>query len=202
MKLNEIMITNQGTGMHDALEATEKLGADCGLGKKEILHLRLLAEELFGMAQSIAGNLEGEYWVVQEGTKYEIHLESEVELTKEMHKRFIDVSTQGENAAAKGFMGKLRNMIAVAMLPKEDGASMLSMGLMSMGSPTGMRVENMDYMWSMNQYRTAVDQNRSADSKAEEAWDELEKSIVASIADEVKVHIVGSSVEITIIKTF
>lgn len=88
------------------------------------------------------------------------------------------------------------------MLPKEDGASMLSMGLMSMGSPTGMRVENMDYMWSMNQYRTAVDQNRFADSKAEEAWDELEKSIVASIADEVKVHIVGSSVEITIIETF
>jgi hypothetical protein len=202
MKLDEIVITNQGTGMHDALEATEKLGTDCGLGGKEILHLRLLAEELFGMAQSIAGELEGQYWVVQEGSRYEIHLKSEVELTKEMHKRFIDVSTQGENAAAKGFMGKLRNMIAVALLPKEDGASMLSMGLMSMGSPTGMRAENLDYMWSMNQYRTAVDHNRSADEQAEAAWDELEKSIVASIADEVNVHIKSSQVEITIIKTF
>ena len=201
MKLNEMVISNHEAGMQDALEATEKLGEDCGLGKKQILHLRLLAEELFGMTRSIAGKAEGQYWVEQEGSRFEIHFNSEVDMTKEKHKRFIDVSTSGENAAAKGFMGKLRNMIALSMLPKEERASMLSMGLIPMDSPSGTSTENVDFMWSMNQYKSTVNQNRSTNEQAKEAWDELEKSIVSSLADEVIVHIVGSLVDITIIKT-
>ena len=37
---------------------------------------------------------------------------------------------------------------------------------------------------------------------ADEAWDELEKSIVANLADEVTVNIVGNAVKIVITKTF
>ena len=38
------------------------------------------------------------------------------------------------------------------------------------------------------------------DSAAKEAWDELEKSVVAKVADDVKVSIRGRVVEMTIIK--
>ena len=42
--------------------------------------------------------------------------------------------------------------------------------------------------------------SRGGESK--EAWDELEKSIVANLADEVSVNTVSSTVEITISKAF
>ncbi len=58
MKTPEILVSSFGAGMAEALEATEKLGADSGLGRKEILRLRLLAEELIGMMRGIAGNIE------------------------------------------------------------------------------------------------------------------------------------------------
>ena len=55
-----------------------------------------------------------------------------------------------------------------------------------------------NYSWSMNTYAASVNKNRS---EREEAQDELEKSIVANIADEVKVNIVGSDVEVVVYKS-
>ena len=40
----------------------------------------------------------------------------------------------------------------------------------------------------------------SLDAAAKEAWDELEKSVVAKVADDVKVAIRGRTVEMTIVK--
>ena len=43
---------------------------------------------------------------------------------------------------------------------------------------------------------------RRDDAGAREAWDELEKSIVANLADEVEIYIQGSHVELVIYKKF
>ena len=56
--------------------------------------------------------------------------------------------------------------------------------------------------WSMKKYRSSVDEARDTNGRPAEAWDELEKSIVASIADEVTVRIKDSGVAITIEKAF
>ena len=200
MEQIEFIVTSRGEGIQEALAATEKLGVDSGLSIKENLRLRLLAEELFGMVRSIVGDMEARYWVEHEGKSFVLHLGSEVELTQETRRQLIAVSTQGENAAAKGFMGKIREMIAVALLPRESGASLLSglsLGLMSMASPSANT-----YRWSMSQYKEAVNSERARNAEAEAAWDELERSIVASIADEVSVLVAGSSTEIIIFKTF
>ncbi len=202
MRSDVIIVTSQGSGMLEALAATEKLGAESGLDRKENLRLRLLAEELFGMVRSIVGDVEARYWLEQEDSRFEIHLQSDVEMTQETRRQLIAVSTQGENAAARGFMGKLRDMIAAALLPSEEGPSMLSLGFMTMGSPGGMRAGGGGCDWTLSKYRSEVENGRSRGGAAEDAWDELEKSIVASIADEIRVRVKGSAVEITIAKTF
>ncbi len=207
MECIEFVVTSQGEGMQEALAATEKLGIDSGLEKKQNLHLRLLAEELFGMVRSIVGGVKARYWVEQEGKSFVIHLQSDVELTQEMRKQLIAVSTQGENAAAKGFMGKLRDMISVALLPKESRPHLsgLSLGLMtiaSSSSPSAQQAAAEVFRWSMQQYKDTVSAKLSESEEAREAWDELEKSIVASIADEVGVRVVGQTVEVTIAKAF
>ena len=54
--------------------------------------------------------------------------------------------------------------------------------------------------WSMIKYEDALSNREKAnDDSAKEAWDELEKSVVAKVADDVKVSIRGRMVEMTII---
>ena len=57
------------------------------------------------------------------------------------------------------------------------------------------------YTWSMEDYRDQLRQHRELDQRdSQEAWDELERSVVAKLADDVKVSIRGRNVEMTIIK--
>ena len=78
----------------------------------------------------------------------------------------------------------------------------LSLGLMSTGGPVGYNAAMDSYVWSMNRYKSEVEGSVEENSEAADAWDELEKSIVANLADEVSVKIVGNEVEITIFKAF
>ena len=116
-----IQVSSRGDGMEEALAATETAGKESGLSRKETLHLRLLAEELFGMVRSLAGQAEGRYALEREEKRFLLRLSAAVTMTQELRKQLIAVSSQGENAAARSFMGKIRDMIAAALLPREDG---------------------------------------------------------------------------------
>lgn len=57
------------------------------------------------------------------------------------------------------------------------------------------------YQWSMEDYRKQLRQYREQNAEgSQEAWDELEKSVVSRVADDVKVSILGRTVEMTIEK--
>ena len=205
MNTAEIRITSLGEGMEEALAATERLGLDSGLGHKENLRLRLLAEELIGLMRGITGSVEACYMGRQEERKFELSLSADVRMTQELRQQLLAASTSGKNAAAKGFMGRIRDMVAAVMLPdneESDEVSGLSLGLMSLGSPARYNVGVSAYAWSMSKYMSEVRRSREKDADAEDAWDELEKSIVANLADEVSVKIEGSHVEIVITKAF
>lgn len=208
MKTKEIIIASSGQGMDEALLETERIGVESGLTPKEVLRLRLLTEELFGMMRSILGLVLARFQVEEENNTFSIRLDSTVQMTQEMRKQLMSVSSEGRNAAAVGFMGKLRDMISVALLPNESGLSILSgfsMGMMSTVRNTdaiARQANEKMFSWSMSKYKSEVEGLRDEDREAEEAWDELEKSIVANIADEVSVLVQGSDVKIIITKAF
>ena len=205
MTTAEIKVTANGEGMEEALSATEKLGLDSGLSHKENLRLRLLAEELIGLMRGITGSVEAVYLARLEGRKSELSLSADVSLNQEMRKQLLAASSSGKNAAAKGFMGRIRDMVATILLPEngESGeVSGLSLGLMSLGGPARYTAGVNAYAWSMSKYMSEVRSSCEQDEDAAKAWDELEKSIVANLADEVTVKIVGSLVEINITKAF
>ena len=114
MKTEKMTITNQEALLREALDVTENLGTTSGLDQKEKLHLRLLAEELIGLMRGVTDEASAAYWVEQEGRQYILHLATEVKLNKKMREQILAVSSTGENAAAKGFMGKLKDMVAAA----------------------------------------------------------------------------------------
>lgn len=205
MTISGIKVTTRGEGMEEALAATEKLGLDSGLSHKENLRLRLLAEELIGLLRGISGDVEADYQARQEGKKFVLSLNADVRMTQDMRKQLLAASSSGKNSAARGFMGRLREMVAAILLPENgdsDEVSGLALGLMSLGGPARYTAGVNAYAWSMSKYMSEVRSSREADEDAADAWDELEKSIVANLADEVSVKIVGSTVEISIAKAF
>lgn len=202
MKTDVIHVSSSGKGMNEALAQAEAAANYKSLSKKDAIRMRLLAEELLGMFRSIAGKTEADFWVEDENKSFELHLISDTQMTTDKRKKLISVSTKGENAAAKGVMGKLRDLFAKAIEPDDDDSPSYFMGgwmAPSLGS-SSMPVmgEVGAELWSLNQYKLSLKNKQ----ENKEEWDELEKSIVASIADEVKIYIRGENTEMVIFKKF
>ncbi|MBO7519808.1 MAG: hypothetical protein J6T73_03430 [Clostridia bacterium] len=201
METERIVVTSEGFRFDEALAVTENLGNKAGLDKKSVLHLRLLAEELFGMLRGIAGEVEANYWIENDEKNFEIHMKSEVNVTDEMRKQFLSAASSGKNAAAAGFMGKIRVMIADTLLTAKEALpyAMINAAAAYTG---GGNYEEAAYVWTMSSYRDEIQRNIEKSKEASKAWDELEKSIVANIADDIKVSIAGKKVDITVYKAF
>jgi len=201
MKTELISITPAGAGKDKALELTEKTGAFCGLDHKSALRLRLLSEELIELMRTFTGELKGDFWLEAKDSTVEVHLKTEIPMDQQTKKELLSVSSTGKNAAAKGFMGKIRDMISTATLPEDPETKAMTeqaLGLMALGCQAGSYSGS--YSWSMSSYVASIEKAEAI--QAQEAKDELEKSIVANLADDVTVHIVNSNVEIAIYKSF
>ena len=81
----------------------------------------------------------------------------------------------------------------------EYGAGILDYG--TLGMVDGGMSQAL-YSWSMQKYKEGVAGTKTGDKAAAEAWDELEKSVIANIADEVRVGVRKGSVELVIVKDF
>ena len=58
----------------------------------------------------------------------------------------------------------------------------------------------LDFEWSMTAYQDELRRQSLRDERAREMWDELEKSVVTHVADDIKVAIRGQKAEMIIIK--
>lgn len=196
MRIAEINVSSQGEGVSEALAETEKLGTDISLEKKELMHLRLAAEELINILKSYNYDLKALYRAALEERKFALSLETDVMMTQEMYNELIAVSSKGKNESARGFMGRLKELIGISLLPSEKrptAMSGLSLSLMSMGSPAGYHSDSESTRWSLQNYRRNAEDEQIA---------ELEKSIIASIADDIAVAVDGDHVKITVYKQF
>lgn len=202
MKTEIISVYASGDGRDKALELTEKTGAFCGLDHKSSLRLRLLSEELIELIRPFTDKIHGEFWLESEDNEVQIHLKTDIPMDLQTRKELLAVSSSGKNSAAKGLMGKIREMIASVTLPDDPETKEMTdqaFSLISIGSQMGAHYDGA-YSWSMTAYMNQVNSIDNDDGK--EAQDELERSIVANLADEVTVSIVGSEVEVIIFKSY
>ena len=191
MKTDIITISNDGTNMEDALAQVEKVSAYKGLSPKDTMDLRLLAEETMALMRAVTGNVNGEFWMEDEEQLYTLHLKVRTLMDQKKREQLLSTSTSGKNEAERGFMGKIRSFFEPS-----SSVPMFSAGLGG-GSPQMYQ----SYVWSMEDYKDQLRQyNEENQDEAKEAWDELEKSVVGHLADDVKVSIRGRIVEMTIAK--
>ena len=191
MKTDVILVSSKGSGIQAALTQTAEVTAYKGMTHKDALHLRLLAEEMMSMLGSIAGNVLGKFWIEDDGGIYQLHLLAETDMSADQRRQLVSAASSGRNEAHRGIMGKLRSFFE----PHDDLPVFYDVGM----GPTSDVVD--DTAWSMRAYREEIERYLHENRKgAADAWDELEKSVVAHVADDVKVSIKGRTVEMTIFK--
>ncbi len=209
METNRISIGKDEKGRKQVLLETEKFVEYNVLDKKTAFHIRLLAEETLGMVAAITEEFNAKFWLEMDQRHIcKLHLTASTDMDFYKKRQLIDVATNKKNASAKGFMSKIGDMIEktlynlneVNTLEAQYGYGPLMYGSMGMGDIDNVTTNTMIYMWSMKEYQEGLETAREEDQEAGEAWDELEKSIVASIADDVIVGVKGDKVEMIIIK--
>ncbi len=207
MKSNICKLNEDLSCLEAVLAEVEKVTGYNGLEGKKALRLRLLAEELCGMLPGLVQNFSGEFWAENDGDIYELCVKLKADdMSLELRDELVSVSKSGKNAAAKGIMGKIRAVAETMLLAATDPSVTVPEGEFydyhgfNMGFgyvDTSIAVETgYMYSWSLFNYKTAVEENEDV------AYAELERSIVAKLADDIIVGVRGNNVEIKVKKSF
>ena len=207
MKSNICKLNEDLTCLNTVLSEVEKVTAYNGLEDKKALRLRLLAEELCGMLPGLIENFNGNFWAENDGDDYKLHVELKADdMSIDLRDELISVSKSGKNAAAKGVMGKIRAVAETMLLAAFDPTLQtipagdfydyhgFNMGFGYMDPSIAVDRGYM-YSWSLFDYKTAVEEK-------EDEYAELERSIVAKLADDIIVGVRGKNVEMVVKKSF
>ena len=164
------------------------------LTSKQELRLTLLAEELAEMIPKLLEYGDGEFFIENKGADYEIHIKVHASELLNFDKRdkLLSVSKSGKNAAATGIMNKII-IVAESLI---SGYNDAPVGINEYSNNFVTLGMDMDpYYWSLKKYRSGSVENT-------EAWDELEKSIIANLSDDVTVGFIKGTAEIIVKKSF
>ncbi len=181
----------------DANEIMKEFAEKNGITGKDYYHLGLLTEETLNMANQILHVYDGELWVEGTAAGYEIILEAAV------HERNGEKAVP--TASPEGFMAKIAEMMNCSYMFEnitdmpEELAGMLP-DYMSYGMQKEKEAHAWAGRWSLSAYRNNLRNRQEENPKAEPALDELEKSIVAHLADDVTIGIHGHRIRLVISK--
>ena len=208
MQTDQIKLNSTENDIAQALEEAERFSAYSGLTGKSAIHVRLLTEEALGMVRGILGDNPAQFWLesVKKGKKRlcRICITVQTDVNPNRRQELLDMSSSGRNAAAVGIVGKIRNIIELGMQGYDEaarfqgdyGVAAANYAVMGMVYPDA----SLDaFYWSLDTYKEQASKLENK-REAEKVWDELEKSVVSKLADEVRVGIRRSKVELVVEK--
>ena len=194
MKSNICKIDNGTKDLEAILKESERVATYNGLTHKQTLQLRLLCEEIDGMLPNIIDDFEGKLWIDFENGVCKVNISIVIpEFNTEKKGELICIANNKKNAAAVGIVGKIRNVIENFFFNEDvKTAFEASSGILCLAG----ECLDYSYYWTLDHYRSTVNKEQA------EAWDELEKSVIASVADDVIVGVKGNQADIIIVKKF
>jgi hypothetical protein len=190
MKSEIVKISRDVDNLNKILVETQKTAEYKSLDAKQAIRMRLIAEEFVGMLKELSQDFDGEFWIESENLSFsfvaQIYINEVMDL--QTKRRFIEVSSAKKNST-KGIMGKIRDVVENLLYPEN---AMYSSSFVAYQLESAVLLND---QWTLNRYKDAERNNA-------EPWDELEKSIIANLADDVIVSVKGNNVEIAIMKKF
>ena len=193
MKTDKLWINGNIRRNSEVNDILADFAGKAGIAGKDFVHMNLLAEETLGMANQLLNDFDGEIWLETTAEGYEIILEADVRENREG-----TVPAQDEPA---GFMAKIAELLNCSFMFEnaaempENLAGMLP-DYMSYGLRDSAESPAWAGTWSLSAYRSRLQHQPGSGINL----DELEKSIVGSLADEVTVGIQGRRIRLVISK--
>lgn len=176
MESEHVAITDLKHQIDRAFEVLDIFVFDARMDDKDAMKLRLLCEETLGLAMSIFETAHLSFWLSGDAKKTFVHLKTIKYLENAQKQKLLSVSTTGENVAYRGFMGKIHSLFA---------------------NPAELSSK-----WTLKDYRESLKSRAHEDEDAKQAAEDMERSIVANIADDVEVSMMDDMVEMVITKAF
>ncbi|MBQ6347470.1 MAG: hypothetical protein IJI71_07920 [Clostridia bacterium] len=208
MVSDKFMVNSDAGRMAAARYAADNYAWHAGLDRHDTLRLNLLVEETLGMVKAMVNDFYGQLWFSGDDSACEIHLEATANMDSGRRQELISVSSSGKNAAAKGFMGMLGDVISGALhnmgraVDTACSESAMSGNIIVPEGAGNPNLYDLTPVWTLDQYRANVEKGRLGSDVLEQAKQDLEKSIVANLADDIVVGVKGDRIELVITKRF
>ncbi len=213
--MESFTIFADGSGDQTAavLQEAMAFAKDQDLTRKEALRLRLLSEEMLGLLSGITNNnFDSMFWIEGEYPECWLHLKARIDMTADTRAELLASSSSGKNAAAVGIAGKIRDMITAGILELYDPSIVYdesSAFFFDAGTPDSENDEEPG-TWNLSKYRETISELYDDGNAYEfggteddyEPMQELERSVIANLADDVSVSIENNNVEIVVYKVF
>ena len=203
MKTNVISIYGDLKGQSETMQEAERFSEYHHLTGRNAMYIRLLTEEAVSLVHGIIPDFKGRFWLESEQTEKKllcrICVSADTTVTEGQEEELLSVSTSGKNEDAKGILGKIRQLFRWSMQQTDAEAYAQSniIGEWYQMGNYGTHDVNKAVYWSLSNYRNTIEDNPEENT---EERDELEKSIIAKLSDEVKVGIRSDKAEVIIEK--
>lgn len=208
MQSEKVTLYNRNDSVEKALSVADEYIKGLSVSPKAALRIRLLVEETLGMVRAMVGDFSSEFWLESDEKETRIRMEVSTYMNAEKKSSLLSLSKSGENVLAKGFMGMISDIIENGMLNFDSVMSLhqsyspgtVNYAYMGMGMMGDMSGADFSYMWTLQNYRDSLSDMVDDDvPQAAEAWDQLEQSIVASLATDVIMGVKSDEASMTIV---
>ena len=163
-----------------------------GLNVKQKNSLCLLTDEMFSMIKELLKVDAPDFSILIDGNRYSLRASAKARVSEEARQEFLSMSKDGRNAANKGVKGMFGAILDL-LVGDEAACALNPTWMLGSMTPDG----DYAYMWTLSQYVQTA-----SDAQAHEAWDGMEKSIIACFADDVVIGVRSGKLEMTVIKAF
>ena len=187
-----------------AMDEAEGFIKDLSLDPKTALRIRLLTEEVLEMVKNMVGTFSGDFWVEHSEKEFHIHLDGKAKkMNLDTENELLSASKDGENVSVRGFGAMISHFINhhkeyIDNLLDAMGESVTN-DYMYLGPVIDNDLTN-QIQWTMHNYSQYVTDQSNTDDGIEEARDNLERSILANLADDIRVGVLEDDITITVIK--
>jgi len=146
-----------------------------GITGKNDLRFTLLSEEALRLARSIVEDDSGiEIWFEGDDKVSHIYLRIKGTFDANKEEEFVSISSSGTNSSDKTFFDELKRFF----------------------------VKPQKATWSLAEYTKELNEKKRQDKYAQDSWDNLERSVIANLANDIVVQVKDGIVVMDITKKF
>lgn len=198
MRSNIYKIDRGGFGLSTIVREAGKWAELARLDTRQSLELRLLTEEVFEMLTKLICAYQGCLWFESDDNSYQLRATVASDIGIDPSGKAI-TPPDPQKSTVKGMMGKIKSVADGMLLQMATPGASAAMPDCSSSFYMAMACRN--NVWTLsgyiNEIKAALKRNQG-----KEEWDELEKSLIVKLADDVTVEKKNHYVEITVKKIF